>query len=268
MVVMAILLIPSVIFAGAGHKLAPSTAAVDNNVYVVPLEVTNEAHLAAMDIPLKFSEGVTLREVRFDFEGSRVSYFDLKAANINNEERTVIIGLLPQITAAQKEDLKAGTGPVAQLVFEAEPTVTEVTLETFQTKNPGHFLAFVYHDFDESGVPHIRVEHPKFEPVTVSLSGAAAGDQAETPDRFDLDQNYPNPFNPSTEIHFSVPVASHVDLTVYNVLGQKVETLVNGQREAGYHSIMWDATPYASGVYFYRITAKDFSATKKMLLLK
>jgi len=80
--------------------------------------------------------------------------------------------------------------------------------------------------------------------------------------------NYPNPFNPATEISFSLPSASHVKLEIFNVMGQKVGTLVDGQLEAGEHVVRWDGSEAASGVYFYRLQAGDFVETKKMMLLK
>jgi len=263
-VIIAVLLVPAVIFAANGQKFAIGTATAENNTVVVPLEVTNEANLAAVDIPLKFSEGVTLREV--DFENTRVAYFDLKIANINNAERTVVIGLLPQMTSAPKPDLEVGTGVVANLVFEVnDPSVTEVTIEAVELQNPSHSLMFVYHDYDKNGTPHIRMEKPEFETVTASLSGVAS---PTMPTSYALSQNYPNPFNPSTKIAFDLPVASHVELTIYNVLGQKVEMLVDGDMEAGSHEVTWDASPYSSGIYFYRISAKNFTETKKMMMLK
>ncbi len=92
---------------------------------------------------------------------------------------------------------------------------------------------------------------------------------AETlPITFGLAQNYPNPFNPVTEITFALPVAADVRLEVFNVLGQKVATLVEQRLEAGQHSITWDAIAQASGVYMYRLTAGDFVETKKMILMK
>ena len=265
-VVIAVLLVPSLVLAGSLHKFAVSKAVARDNTVVVPLVVTNEANLTAMDIPLKFSEGVTLREV--DFENTRVSYFDLKIANINNKERTVVIGLLPQMTATPKPDLEVGTGVVANLVFEVDdPAVNEVKLEVVELKNPTHSLAYVYHDFDEKGVPHIRMEKPEFEPVTLGFSGVSA-EGPEVPKVYALNQNYPNPFNPTTEISFDLPVASHVELTIFNILGQEVETLINEDMEAGPQSKTWDAAPYSSGVYFYRILANDFTDTKKMVMLK
>ncbi|HUV29755.1 MAG TPA: T9SS type A sorting domain-containing protein [Acidobacteriota bacterium] len=89
----------------------------------------------------------------------------------------------------------------------------------------------------------------------------------DVPDRFSLSQNYPNPFNPMTVLEYALPVASDWHLVVYNILGQQVENW-SGRDEAGYYQIEWDAGRYASGVYFYRLTAGGFSATRKMVLLK
>jgi hypothetical protein len=88
------------------------------------------------------------------------------------------------------------------------------------------------------------------------------------PTGFRLEQNYPNPFNPATSIVFDIPSASHVMLTVYNILGQEVSTLVNTQMKAGQYTAEFDASRLASGVYLYRLTAGDFTAVKKMVLAK
>jgi hypothetical protein len=264
MVILIVLLASSMVFAKANHQLAPAEkVTIDGNLVTVPLVVTNEDNLAAMDIPLRFSEGVTLKEVTF--EGTRVDYFDMKATVIKNDEHTVILGLVPQIAAALKPDLKAGTGVVANLVFEInDPTVKEITLETVELKSPDHSLMFVYHQADEAGRPTSVEVHPEFSQVALSLTGSGAG----LPESYALSQNYPNPFNPSTEINFDLPVASKVSLVIFNVLGQEVETLVNKEMEAGSHTITWDASNYSSGVYFYRISAEKFTETKKMMMLK
>jgi hypothetical protein len=88
------------------------------------------------------------------------------------------------------------------------------------------------------------------------------------PTDFVLDQNYPNPFNPSTTINFSVNKASNVKLTVYNMLGQKVATLVDNFMNAGSYEVKFNASRLASGVYFYSLEAGSFKANKKMMLLK
>jgi photosystem II stability/assembly factor-like uncharacterized protein len=83
-----------------------------------------------------------------------------------------------------------------------------------------------------------------------------------------LDQNYPNPFNLGTIITFDLPRSSQVSLTVYDMLGRKVSVLINDRREGGVHEVKFDMSNIASGVYFYRIQAEDFIATKKMMLIK
>lgn len=88
------------------------------------------------------------------------------------------------------------------------------------------------------------------------------------PDNFSLEQNYPNPFNPSTVISYQMPVNGNVVLKIYDVLGNEVTTLVNEFKEAGKHSIEFDASDLGSGIYFYTITAVNFTSTKKMTLIK
>ena len=104
----------------------------------------------------------------------------------------------------------------------------------------------------------------------LSLGGITAVKAAKTgvATTFELSQNYPNPFNPSTQIDFSIPQQSNVQLKVYNTLGQVVATLVNGNLSAGSHSVNFDARNLASGMYIYRLSAGNFTSVKKMLLLK
>jgi len=85
---------------------------------------------------------------------------------------------------------------------------------------------------------------------------------------YSLEQNYPNPFNPSTTINYEIKLSGLVTLKVFNVLGQVVATLTDGKQEAGKHSIKFDASRFSSGIYFYQITAGNFVAAKKMMLLK
>jgi len=90
----------------------------------------------------------------------------------------------------------------------------------------------------------------------------------ELPARYALAQNYPNPFNPVTTIHFEIPKETHVTLRVYNLLGQEVMTVIDGESVAGSYDVRIDASALSSGVYFYRLDAGDFAQTKKLLLLK
>ena len=92
--------------------------------------------------------------------------------------------------------------------------------------------------------------------------------QPAVPGEFRMSQNYPNPFNPSTTIEYSIGKPGLVTIELYNTLGQKVATLVNGNKSIGNYEVTLDASSLTSGIYFYTITAGEFSQTKKMLLLK
>jgi hypothetical protein len=92
--------------------------------------------------------------------------------------------------------------------------------------------------------------------------------KGNVPAEFSLSQNYPNPFNPTTVIHYQLPVNSFVTLKIYDILGREVATLINGRQSAGYYNATFKATNLPSGVYFYRLQAGTYSATKKLLLLK
>jgi hypothetical protein len=101
-----------------------------------------------------------------------------------------------------------------------------------------------------------------------SVSIATGRDATEIPEGYALEQNYPNPFNPATNIRFAIPAAQQVRLTVYNVLGQEVATLVDGFMPSGSHQVSFDASRLASGTYLYRIETGAFTHVKKMSLLK
>jgi hypothetical protein len=88
------------------------------------------------------------------------------------------------------------------------------------------------------------------------------------PVEYSLEQNYPNPFNPNTRIKFAVPIESEVNLSVYDILGELVSTIVDEKMNAGYYEYNFDAAHYSSGIYFYRIKAGSFVETRKMILLR
>ncbi len=90
----------------------------------------------------------------------------------------------------------------------------------------------------------------------------------KTPITFNLNQNYPNPFNPATMISYSIPEKGIVNLSIYNSLGQKVMTLVNGNVDAGNYNVQLNASRLVSGVYFYRLSAGNHVSVKKMMVLK
>jgi large repetitive protein len=106
-----------------------------------------------------------------------------------------------------------------------------------------------------------------------ALATNAKSQTSEIPTAFGLEQNYPNPFNPSTTISYGLPVAGDVRVDVYDILGQHITRLVSGVQEAGYHDVAWDGKDSAgrqraSGIYIYRVQAGQYSAAKKMILMK
>jgi len=88
------------------------------------------------------------------------------------------------------------------------------------------------------------------------------------PELFNLEKAYPNPFNPTTTINFGIPFESEVSISVYNLQGREVTSLINGNMDAGYHSIIWNADSYSSGVYFVKMVAGEYISQQKLMLVK
>ncbi|HUI08959.1 MAG TPA: T9SS type A sorting domain-containing protein [Bacteroidota bacterium] len=143
---------------------------------------------------------------------------------------------------------------------------------------PGHGTTIVpqSYSFDDPGAPagisYYRLKQTDLDgavhytdPAGVTVAGGAA---PNVPSAFHIDQNFPNPFNPSTTIRYGLPVRTNVTLSVYNALGQRVATLINGQQDAGIHDARFDASALASGVYFCRIQTPGFVRTLKIDLVK
>ncbi|MDX2129110.1 MAG: T9SS type A sorting domain-containing protein [Chloroherpetonaceae bacterium] len=122
------------------------------------------------------------------------------------------------------------------------------------------------------GLPTIAIPGRILDLAEEPLSIQKVEKNVREPRGFELSQNYPNPFNPSTTIRFQLPFSSNTRLEVYDILGRKLSTLVNGYLQRGAYQIAFDASGLASGFYFYRIEAtagsSSFSATKKMMLIK
>jgi hypothetical protein len=108
------------------------------------------------------------------------------------------------------------------------------------------------------------------------LSGSTSVDEVIMPSGFTLNQNYPNPFNPTTTISYALPVRSNVTLKIYDALGRGIATLVDQEKPAGEHQVLFDAKNLASGIYFYRLQigqisrgqSSTFTETKKLILLR
>ncbi|HXF49136.1 MAG TPA: FlgD immunoglobulin-like domain containing protein [Verrucomicrobiae bacterium] len=128
-------------------------------------------------------------------------------------------------------------------------------------------------------VDTIRIEaagalnSPRFIPVRLNVTTDVGDEPGNRPRSFRLSQNYPNPFNPTTKIDFALPRSGHAVLEVFNVVGQKIRVLVDGELPAGAHSAVWDGRTSSgqlvgSGIYFYRLKSHDFSDIKRAVFLK
>ncbi len=155
----------------------------------------------------------------------------------------------------------------------------------FNVDNPSGYAAIqysgtynlVFSTIDFAGLvdgtfPNTKVEFMR-RVLGFLYAPLALGENGKIPTTFDISQNYPNPFNPTTTIKYQIPKSVDVTLTIYNILGQKVRTLVNKKMEPGYYKVVWDGrndygVKVASGIYLYRIKAGDFVQTRKMILMK
>ncbi|MDP6276179.1 MAG: T9SS type A sorting domain-containing protein [Candidatus Marinimicrobia bacterium] len=130
----------------------------------------------------------------------------------------------------------------------------------------------VFPDFDLGGRTQDNVIY--FDNISFYSNSVGVDNRSETfPQGFVLEQNFPNPFNPSTTLRYELPEDGLVNVTIYDMMGRQVSTLVSNHQTAGYKSIQWNATndfgkPVSAGVYLYQIQAGEFVQTKKMVLLK
>ncbi len=174
------------------------------------------------------------------------------------------------------------------VIYEVGSSPNEEVLAILEPENPnvglhsaGNFVNIQYRtvigDFTGDGsvnfVAFQRDEIYRDDPLYMyNLSAIPVSNfedkYGEYPSQFSLSQNYPNPFNPTTNISFNLPKTAYVELDVFNVLGQKVTELVNGELISGVHNVEFDATSFSSGVYFYRLKTDGFSSIKKMLFVK
>ena len=152
--------------------------------------------------------------------------------------------------------------------FTLLPTETQEVKVTFSPTEQGLY----------SGIIRVISNDPVNDTLYVAVRGygetiTGMKDRFGLPSSYGISSNYPNPFNPTTTIRYQLPQQSDVKLYIYNVLGQKVKTLVEGSIEAGYHSVVWDGRndmgiQLASGIYIYRFSADDYFKVQKMILIK
>lgn len=263
-------------FALAQDPGVPDTCRVDTLQFVpassqviLNVNVWNDEELGAFTIPLTFPDTLSTLDVVCDsvsFVGTRAASAPLKtdATSIDNPKHRLNLYAVWFGTG-----LTAGSGLVAKLYFSTGASwnpALKVPVDTTQWPASGG---------STSGISFVDVTG-SVSWVPVFHKGALDVKEVSTPTKptvFSLAQNFPNPFNPKTMIRFALPKDSWVKLEVYNILGQKVKTLVDENLTAGVKEVEWDGKDnkgleVASGIYFYKIKADDFSDVKKMVMLK
>ncbi|MGH8004151.1 MAG: FlgD immunoglobulin-like domain containing protein [Limisphaerales bacterium] len=237
---------------------------------VVPIIIKNDEPITAIDIPLKFGnagDGIVLDRVEF-LEDSRIGGFDFQFKKIDNQAKTVLIGLVSS-TFDLKADMQPGNDAVAYLHFTVtDAQLGEVVLDEDKSRAPQHTMLLIENRVVDDGREVIDFA-PEFTKTPIPLKPTGS----TLPKEYSLRGNYPNPFNAKTIISFALPQESRVTLDIYNILGQKVKTLVDGAMPAGYHNLEWNGTDanglgVSSGVYLYKLKADNFTRVNRMTLLK
>ena len=228
--------LPVVTFGGGTIKGVAYPADYMISVYDHVVD-TSSTYLDATATPMKF----TVRNVT-ENQKAAVVFIDADGDSQISAHDEIVI-------------LAPGEGPVPVLTWDLFfPSVTNVV----QPRAGDSYLLKILK-------PLTSRDTIQFVPI---LSDVAGGEGSQLPGQLILYQNYPNPFNPSTSINFDLPRAEHVRVTIFNILGQAVATVMDGPAPAGLHRLQWDASSLASGVYLVRVEAGRSIAVTKMLLLR
>lgn len=226
-----------------GFAVYPGDANNDgivNEMDVIPLGVYWD-----FDGPARGLSGIWSKQPSQIWVPSRATYADCDGNGIIDMEDLIVIGSNWGLTH------EVAGSPI---MFTSE-----------ELKGASEQFSAIYHSID---VDVMGEEGEKIRDILSDYVSMPAG-----PESFYLGSNFPNPFNPTTTINFSIPVECHVHLEVFNVLGQTVKLLLDEHLSKGIHSVSWDGSnargnPVPSGVYFYRMSAREFSQVKKMILIR
>lgn len=183
-------------------------------------------------------------EARFLFRPGRKAIITWSTIAVDTLDILTRLSSQNEFTLLQ-EKVPASTGSYGDIVIPDAPG------DSLIVRLQAHGIDTVYSDSE-----------PKEIPISTSTEDPSLVYE------FRLDQNYPNPFNPTTTISFSLPKASFIQLSIFNTNGRQVATLVSGVKPSGLNSVTWDATSFASGVYYYRLTNGQQVLTQKMILIK
>ena len=227
------------------------TGTVDRDM---KFEMDTDQPLAGLAVALKFADkNDDVRITAASLEGTRINDLAMKEAIIDNVEKTVVVyGIV-----LEENPIAAGKGAIVNLTFEGKDVSKVKFTPTTVGKQEG-----------------ITLVTPAAKEISYEFTDQSKTDGKGTlPQSYGLFQNFPNPFNATTQIRYALPEAAQVRLEVFNILGQKVKTLVNEFQTAGNKQVVWEGRNengdvVSSGVYFYRINAGKYNQVMKMSLLK
>lgn len=232
----------------------------------------NDFNLTGVNIPLRISSSkITCSYIGFggSIKNSEMSsYYQIDGQNIDIAYIPAAINPLATISS------DSGIIATLYLTVAAGAPDENVTISPVNELTPVSFAGQTMYKSRRLQLTDATGQYvlaPQFEGGNVNIrlhSGVDDDDRNMVPTEFALHQNYPNPFNPSTHIAFDLPARSFVSLEIYDLLGRRVATLVDGVMEPGRHELDWDASGYPSGLYLYRLKTEAATQTKKMILMK
>ncbi|HEY5123329.1 MAG TPA: T9SS type A sorting domain-containing protein [Ignavibacteria bacterium] len=158
----------------------------------------------------------------------------------------------------------AGTGGTNGVYFSSNKGTSWIQKNQGFNVVPSVYALLLANDNIYAGTFENSVWRRSYSEIIIGIQNISS----EIPAAFSLSQNYPNPFNPSTTIRYAVPRNGNVRLIIFDALGREVETFVNEMQTAGTYEVVWDASRYPSGVYFYKLITDNYSDTRRMLLIK
>ena len=232
----------------------------------------NDVGLTSVRVPLRFDNNY-LTCTGIDFTGSLNDASMEEYYSIVGDE--IDIAYIPSVETPSPEITDA-SGLIATLHFTvaADAPSTMVFIDSLNEDNQFQQFSMTFHKWRrlegtvQNGDIPIRL---MFLPGIIQIDKTLAVEDEQDnmlPQAFALEQNRPNPFNPSTSISFSLPVSQYIRLEIFNLLGQSVAVLADGEFPAGSHELAWDGSSAPTGVYFYRLSSAAQTITRKMMLLK
>jgi hypothetical protein len=207
------------------------------------------------------SDGVQQWIQRYDFNGNFDAANSLAIDGSGNVYVTGVSGAAPSESSNDYATLKYNTSGVQQWVMRFNSSASDWDeANSIGVDGAGNVYVTGF-STESSGADDY---------CTIKYSETVGTDPVsnEVPNSYSLSQNYPNPFNPVTNIRFAIPTSGFVSLKIFNVLGTEIASPVNEQLTPGIYEVSFDASDYSSGVYYYKLSAGDYSKTKKMILIK